>query len=55
MPLKSGKSRRVLSQNVRELLRAFKKTGRIGKAHPKDMERARKMALAVAYQKRKGK
>lgn len=54
MPLRSGRSKEAFRWNVGELLRAFKKTGRIGRVRPKSFEHARRIALAVAFQKKKG-
>jgi len=55
MPLKNGKSKKVISSNVNELLHKYKKKGTIGTSHPKSMKRAREQAIAIAYSKAKKK
>lgn len=56
MPLRKGKSRKVLEENIAELIRSYKRTGRIGTSKPKSMEEARKQAVAIAFaQRRKSK
>ena len=55
MPLKNGKSKKVISSNVEELLHEFKQTGTIGTIHSKSMEKAQKQAVAIAYSKAKKK
>lgn len=56
MPLKSGKSSKVRSENIAELLDSFKKKGTIGNTKPGSMKKAREIAAAIAYSKqRKGK
>ena len=50
-PLKSGKSKAVISANIAETLRSFEKTGKIGNATPKNMAEAQRMAVAIAYDK----
>jgi len=40
MPLKNGKSKKVISSNVEELLHECNQTGAIGTSHPKSMEKA---------------
>jgi ABC-type sulfate/molybdate transport systems ATPase subunit len=53
MPLKNGKSKKVISSNVEELLHEYKHTGTIGTSHPESMEKAQKQAVAIAYSKAK--
>lgn len=55
MPLSSGKSKKAFNWNVRELLHKYKKTGKIGNSSPEDVENARKQALAIAFEKKRGK
>ena len=55
MPLKNGKSKKVISSNVEELLHEYKETGAIGTSHPVSMEKAQKQAVAIAYSKAKKK
>lgn len=51
MPLKSGKSKKTISNNIREMIRAYKKTGKIGHTRPKNLKHALKIASAAAYSK----
>jgi hypothetical protein len=52
MPLKSGKSQKVISANIKEMLHDVKSgDGKIGNVKPKSMAQARKVAAAVAYRK----
>lgn len=51
MPLKSGPSQSVISSNIEEMLRKYKRTGKIGNTHPKSIAEARKIAAAAAYTK----
>lgn len=51
MPLKSGGSAKTRSTNIRELLHAFKSSGRIGNSKPGSMKQAVKQAAAIAYRK----
>jgi hypothetical protein len=55
MPLKKGKSKKVISSNVNELLHNYKKKGTIGTSRPKSMKQAQKQAAAIAYSKAKKK
>ena len=49
MPLKSGKSN--VSSNIKELMGAYKKTGKIGSSKPKSAKKAQKQAIAIALSK----
>lgn len=49
MPLKKGKSKKVISSNIEELLHEYKKEGKIGTSRPKSMKKAQKQAAAIAY------
>ncbi len=51
MPLLKGRSKATLSANIGELVNSFKKTGKIGNASPATMEKARKQAIAIAFNK----
>lgn len=51
MPLMSGSSPKTRSTNIKEMLHAFKQTGRIGNSHPKSMKKAVAQAAAAAYRK----
>jgi hypothetical protein len=54
MPLKEGRSQKAFQFNVRELMHSFKRKGKIGHVIPKSKEHARRVALAIAYQRMKG-
>lgn len=49
MPLKSGSSNKTKSDNIKELMKSYKETGKIGTSTPKNKEKARKQAIAIAY------
>jgi len=51
MPLKSGKSQKVMSSNIKEVVDAYKSSGRIGTSKPKSKAAAVKQAVAIAYNK----
>jgi hypothetical protein len=51
MPLKTGKSQKVLQGNVRELMHSYKRGGRFAKG--KSPEKARQMAVAAAFAMRR--
>ena len=51
MPLKSGKSKKVISSNIKEVVDAYKSSGRIGTSKPKSKAAAVKQAVAIAYNK----
>lgn len=51
MPLKRGRSRKVVGSNIRELLNTFKRTGKIGATTPTTAQKARKIAAAIALRK----
>jgi hypothetical protein len=51
MPLKPGKSKNTISQNVSELLHSWKQTGKIGNTKPRSAKHARSIAAAIAYSK----
>jgi len=51
MPLKKGRSRKVIQANIREMVHKWEKTGKIGNAKPKTKRQAVKMAVAIALQK----
>lgn len=51
MPLLKGSAKAVVSKNIGELVTSYKKTGKIGNASPETMAKARKQALAIAFNK----
>ena len=51
MPLKSGKSKKVMSSNIKELVNDYKSSGSIGTSKPKSKAAAVKQAVAIAYNK----
>ena len=58
MPLQKGRSKSVISKNIAECIRSYKKSGKIGNARPKSLKHAVKICSAAAYtsaRKSKGK
>jgi hypothetical protein len=53
MPLVAGRSKSAHSANMKELVRAFKSSGKIGTSHPKSMKAAVAQANAIAYDKQR--
>jgi hypothetical protein len=51
MPLKSGSSQKTINQNVKELMGAYKKSGKIGSSKPESKKAAQKQAVAIALSK----
>ena len=51
MPLKSGKSQKVVSSNIGEMVRSYKKTGKIGASKPESKKKAIAQATAIALSK----
>ena len=47
MPLKKGRSRKVLGENISELMHSYKRGGRFAKGQ--SSAKARRMAIAVAF------
>lgn len=55
MPLRSGSSRKVISENIREIIHSFRRKGKIGNIRPKSEKEARKIAIAIALRKAREK
>ncbi len=51
MPLQSGKGEKSISANIKELMKSWHKTGKIGTSTPKTRAEAAKQAAAIAYKK----
>ena len=51
MPLKRGKSDKVVSENISEMMGSYKKTGTLGTSKPKSGKAAQKQAVAIALSK----
>lgn len=55
MPLKKGKSKKTRSANIAEMMRSWKKTGKIGNTTPRDAQHAMQIATAAAFTKSRSK
>lgn len=53
MPLKSGKSNKTVSSNIKEMVSSYKSSGKIGNTHPKNSAQAQKIAVAAAMTKKR--
>lgn len=51
MPLKTGRSNKVVSANISEMMGSYKKKGTLGTSKPKSAKKAQKQAVAIALQK----
>jgi hypothetical protein len=48
MPIKKGKSDRVVSGNISEIVKGYEKSGSIGTSKPKSKAKAVKQAVAIS-------
>jgi len=55
MPLKKGKSKKVISDNIEEIMHSFHEKGTIGTSSPETNEKAQKQAIAIAFRLAKKK
>ncbi len=53
MPLKAGAGRKTFVHNIREIMHAFAKSGRIGNSWPASAAKANKQAVAIAYRQQR--
>ena len=51
MPLKKGKSDETVSDNISELMKSYKKKGKIGDSKPKSKKKAQNKLLLLLYHK----
>jgi len=55
MPLKKGKSKKVISENIKEIMHSYHEKGKIGTSTPESNEKAQKQAIAIAFNNAKKK
>jgi hypothetical protein len=53
MPLQEETSKKGFNSNVEELINTWKKKKKIGTSNPKTIDKARKQALAIAFNKQR--
>jgi hypothetical protein len=53
MPLAAGKSKASFVKNIRELMAAFHREGKIGTSTPASAAKANKQAVAIAFSKQR--
>ena len=51
MPLKKGKSKKVISANIKEIMHSYHRKGTIGTSVPESNIKAQKQAIAIAFSK----
>jgi hypothetical protein len=49
MPLKKGKSKKVISENIAEIMHSYHEKGTIGTSIPATNDKAQKQAIAIAF------
>jgi len=55
MPLKKGKSKKVILENIKEIMHSYHQKGTIGTSSPESNEKAQKQAIAIAFSQAKKK
>ena len=48
MPIRKGKSKRTVSNNIAEIVNSYKAKGTIGTSKPKSKKKAQQQAIAIA-------
>ena len=51
MPLMKGSSKKTIGANIAEMVRKFKKVGKIGTSRPENKGMAVKQAVAISFRK----
>ena len=51
MPLKKGKTDKIIGDNISELMGSYKKKSKIGNSKPSSKKKAHKQAVAIALNK----
>jgi len=49
VPFKKGSSKSTISTNIRECINSYKKSGKVGNTHPRNLKHAVKICTAAAY------